>query len=59
MEAVREQFGAAIVGQRAVFGRLLTAPITGNHVLIEGVPGLASSVGMGLRPAKLHEKHVG
>ena len=39
--AVREQFNTVMVGQGALLERLLTALITGNHVLIEGVPGLA------------------
>ena len=44
VDAVREQFGAVIVGQRALLGRLLAALITGNHVLIEGVPGLGKTL---------------
>src|SRR5260370_25210168 len=44
VDAAREQFGKVIVGQRAVLGRLLTALITGNHVLIEGVPGLGKTL---------------
>jgi MoxR-like ATPase len=44
VDAVREQFGKVIVGQRALLGRLLTALITGNHVLIEGVPGLGKTL---------------
>jgi MoxR-like ATPase len=44
LEAVREQFGAVIVGQRALLERLLAALITGNHVLIEGVPGLGKTL---------------
>ncbi|MCU1237604.1 MAG: putative ATPase 3 [Candidatus Solibacter sp.] len=44
VEAVREQFGAVIVGQCALLERLLAALITGNHVLIEGVPGLGKTL---------------
>ena len=44
VDAVREQFGAVIVGQHALLGRLLAALITGNHVLIEGVPGLGKTL---------------
>jgi MoxR-like ATPase len=44
VDAVREQFSAVVVGQRALLGRLLTALITGNHVLIEGVPGLGKTL---------------
>jgi MoxR-like ATPase len=44
VDAVREQFGAVMVGQRALLDRLLAALITGNHVLIEGVPGLGKTL---------------
>src|SRR5437660_1134552 len=42
--AVREQFASVIVGQRLLLDRLLAALITGNHVLIEGVPGLGKTL---------------
>jgi MoxR-like ATPase len=42
--AVREQYSSVIVGQRALLDRLLAALITGNHVLIEGVPGLGKTL---------------
>jgi len=42
--AVREQFQTVMVGQGALLERLLTALITGNHVLIEGVPGLGKTL---------------
>jgi len=42
--AVREQFHTVVVGQRAMLERLLAALITGNHVLIEGVPGLGKTL---------------
>jgi MoxR-like ATPase len=41
---VRDQFSAVIVGQQLLFDRLLAALITGNHVLIEGVPGLGKTL---------------
>jgi MoxR-like ATPase len=44
VDAVRAQFGKVIVGQRALLERLLAALITGNHVLIEGVPGLGKTL---------------
>src|SRR4051794_15793794 len=34
---------AAVVGQRALLERLVVALVTGGHVLIEGVPGLAKT----------------
>jgi MoxR-like ATPase len=44
VNAVREQFGGVIVGQQLLLDRLLAALITGNHVLIEGVPGLGKTL---------------
>src|SRR5258707_15736641 len=44
VSAVREQFAAVIVGQQQLLNRLLAALITGNHVLIEGVPGLGKTL---------------
>jgi MoxR-like ATPase len=41
---VREQFERVIVGQQSLLDRLLAALITGNHVLIEGVPGLGKTL---------------
>ena len=44
VEAVREQFSTVIVGQPVLLRRLLSALITGNHVLLEGVPGLGKTL---------------
>jgi MoxR-like ATPase len=44
VNAVREQFAGVIVGQGLLLDRLLAALITGNHVLIEGVPGLGKTL---------------
>src|SRR5258708_22279877 len=38
-----ERLEASIVGQRPLLERLVIALITGGHVLIEGVPGLAKT----------------
>jgi MoxR-like ATPase len=43
VEAVREQYSTVMVGQELLFRRLLQAMITGNHALIEGVPGLGKT----------------
>jgi MoxR-like ATPase len=43
-ESVREQYCSVMVGQDHLFRRLLLALITGNHVLIEGVPGLGKTL---------------
>jgi MoxR-like ATPase len=44
VEAVREQYSAVMVGQELLFRRLLLAMVTGNHALIEGVPGLGKTL---------------
>ena len=44
LQRVREEVGRAIVGQRPMVDRLLVGLITGGHVLLEGVPGLAKTL---------------
>ncbi len=41
---VRAELGRVIVGQEALIDRLLLALLCNNHVLIEGVPGLAKTL---------------
>jgi MoxR-like ATPase len=41
---VREEIGKVLVGQRYVVDRLLISLLTGGHVLLEGVPGLAKTL---------------
>src|SRR5258706_1074195 len=41
---VRAEVGRAIVGQRPMVDRLLVGLLTGGHVLLEGVPGLAKTL---------------
>src|SRR5690349_23720794 len=41
---VRAEVGRAIVGQQAMVDRLLIGLVTGGHVLLEGVPGLAKTL---------------
>jgi MoxR-like ATPase len=41
---VREEVGRAVVGQRTMVDRLLVGLLTGGHVLLEGVPGLAKTL---------------
>lgn len=43
-ERIFERLGEEIVGQALLRRRLLTALITGGHVLLEGVPGLAKTL---------------
>jgi MoxR-like ATPase len=44
LQRVREEVGRAIVGQRPMIDRLLVGLLTGGHVLLEGVPGLAKTL---------------
>lgn len=44
VEAVRMRYNAVMVGQELLFRRLLLAFVTGNHALIEGVPGLGKTL---------------
>jgi len=43
--AAAGEMGGSIVGQRHLLDRLLIALLTNGHVLLEGVPGLAKTVG--------------
>jgi len=40
----RDEVGKVIIGQQQVLNRCLIAIFTGNHVLIEGVPGVAKTL---------------
>ena len=44
LERVRSEIGKIIVGQNELIERLLIALLCNNHVLIEGVPGLAKTL---------------
>ncbi len=44
LSEVRSEVAKVIVGQEYLISRLLIALLTGNHVLIEGVPGLAKTL---------------
>lgn len=41
---VRDEVGKAIIGQRRVVDRVLTAILAGGHVLLEGVPGTGKTL---------------
>jgi MoxR-like ATPase len=43
LQRVRREIGKVIVGQQTMVDRLLVAMLCNNHVLIEGVPGLAKT----------------
>ncbi|HAR33158.1 MAG TPA: ATPase, partial [Desulfobacter sp.] len=40
---IRSEVGKTLVGQEKLVDGLLTGLLTGGHVLIEGVPGLAKT----------------
>jgi MoxR-like ATPase len=42
-QAIEQQVASVIVGQQDVIRHMLIAIITGNHVLLEGVPGLGKT----------------
>jgi MoxR-like ATPase len=44
IDEIQEQFESIIVGQQYLFRRLMLALLTGNHVLIEGLPGLGKTL---------------
>ena len=41
---IRAEVGRVVVGQRHMIDRLLASLLTGGHVLLEGVPGLAKTL---------------
>lgn len=43
-EAIEQQIGKMIVGQRDVIRTVLTAIVAGGHTLLEGVPGLGKTM---------------
>ncbi|MGC4030126.1 MAG: MoxR family ATPase [Tepidisphaeraceae bacterium] len=43
-DRVRERVGQTVVGQEAVVERVLIALLTGGHLLLEGMPGLAKTL---------------
>src|SRR5829696_5725187 len=44
IEAVRQRVGESVVGQDTVVERLLIALLTGGHLLLQGMPGLAKTL---------------
>jgi MoxR-like ATPase len=44
LHRVRTEVGRAVVGQHQMVDRLLVGVLTGGHVLLEGVPGLAKTL---------------
>ncbi len=46
LPALREQVGRVVIGQTALVDRLMVALLSGGHVLLEGVPGLAKTLSL-------------
>ena len=44
VQSVKDEVGKVIVGQEKLVDRLVLAMITGGHILLEGVPGLAKTL---------------
>ena len=44
LSRVRDEMGRAVVGQRRMVDRLMVGLLSGGHVLLEGVPGLAKTL---------------
>ena len=51
---IREAVAARVVGQRQMVDRLLIGLLTGGHVLLEGVPGLAKTLAVRTLGDALH-----
>src|SRR5262245_27141293 len=54
LEPLYAQIGRVIVGQRELVDRLLLGLLTGGHLLIEGVPGLAKTLAVRTVARGLH-----
>lgn len=44
IESLKREIGKKIVGQDEMIDKILIALLTGNHILLEGLPGLAKSL---------------
>jgi MoxR-like ATPase len=44
IQQARDEINKVIIGQEYMIDRILTALLTGGHILLEGVPGLAKSL---------------
>jgi len=56
IEAVKSEVRKVLVGQDAMLSRLMIAMLTGGHVLLEGVPGLAKTTAIKALAAAVHCK---
>ena len=44
IEKLNNEVGKVIIGQKAMLDRILIGMLTGGHILLEGVPGLAKTL---------------
>src|SRR3974390_1290384 len=56
LERVRSEVRKVLIGQDAMLSRLLIALLTGGHLLLEGVPGLAKTTAIKALAAAIHCK---
>ena len=54
LDPLYQQIGRVIIGQRDLVDRLLLGLLTGGHILIEGVPGLAKTLAVRTVAQALH-----
>ncbi len=54
LEPLYHQVGRVIIGQRDLIDRLILGLLTGGHILIEGVPGLAKTLAVRTLAQGLH-----
>ena len=54
LDPLFEQIGRVIIGQRDLLDRLILGLLTGGHILIEGVPGLAKTLAVRTLAQGLH-----
>ncbi|MCE1163332.1 MAG: AAA family ATPase, partial [Thiomonas sp.] len=52
--ALREQLATDIVGQTALLDRLVIGLLTGGHLLLEGLPGLAKTTAVKALSSRVH-----
>src|SRR6516164_8921046 len=54
LEPLYQQVARVIIGQRSLIDRLILGLLTGGHILIEGVPGLAKTLAVRTLAQGLH-----
>ena len=54
LEPLYREMGKVLVGQRLLIDRLLVGLLTGGHLLLEGVPGLAKTLAVRTLARGLH-----